>query len=375
MDWVSMLVGAGVGAVVSLIVDKFVWVGVQSRWQAARQKRRHERINALHLKFQDLHPALRLVQSGWDQNGCFPESSVVIRRAGEFEPCSLGNELRAAHQLAWSSAGLVDGQQYGIKSFQIRRVSDDAHAELTGTAHVLEVESHSYSYFDFQATHVLRLVGTDDERRRLDELVAGYGCDQPLRAFPTPLSVGLSLLCEGGETLVLTRRSTALGGAGYWAAGKRYNAVGENAAERDFTSLSGPVGLTTPHQVARRGLFEEMGFSDSDLAATPVFLHTFAWASDLLDYKFFGYAATSLSFAEVERRWQQAPDRHETSGTALARFPFRSKEDCMKILADIRSSDGDWATEAAFCTIYTMIVLGRLRVDDVLSLLTRPTCV
>jgi hypothetical protein len=133
----------------------------------------------------------------------------------------------------------------------------------------------------------------------LDALAGPVGPDQPIPGFPTPCSVGLSVLCEDGTLLLLPRRTSASGPGGHWEGGKIFNAVGENTAPRDFAAANRRSHETTPDVVARRGLCEELGFSDEDTRTATVRLHSFAWASDLLDYKFFGCVETPLSRSEV----------------------------------------------------------------------------
>jgi hypothetical protein len=75
----------------------------------------------------------------------------------------------------------------------------------------------------------------------------------------------------------------------------------------DFTSSNRHANESSPSVIARRGLYQELGLSDTDISASDVRLHSFAWASDLLDYKFFGHVVTSLSYSAVQNRWRDAP--------------------------------------------------------------------
>ena len=69
---------------------------------------------------------------------------------------------------------------------------------------------------------------------------------------------------------------------------KLFNAVGENANPSDFQKdLNGKLS-TTPHMVARRGFHEEKGLNEEQLNAYRIGLHSFAWAIDIRDHKFFG---------------------------------------------------------------------------------------
>lgn len=77
--------------------------------------------------------------------------------------------------------------------------------------------------------------------------------------FPTPLSVGLSLFCEGGRLLVLARRTATPAAGGHLSAGQYYNAVGENCAPVDTQGESQGRPRLSVFRTATRGLLEEMG--------------------------------------------------------------------------------------------------------------------
>ena len=151
---------------------------------------------------------------------------------------------------------------------------------------------------------------------------------------------------------------------GYWEAGNIFNPVGENAAPSDFAVGNLQAHESTPFEIARRGLYQEMGFFDEDLRASTLKLHSFAWASDLLDFKFFGFVNTPLSRSEVQDRWRNAPDRSETSGLELSVWPVRSPDECAKLLSEMRDNPADWSPEAVFCSIRSLISLRRISADE-----------
>ncbi|MGH3769423.1 MAG: hypothetical protein ACRDS0_20200 [Pseudonocardiaceae bacterium] len=223
---------------------------------------------------------------------------------------------------------------------------------------------HRYDYFDFLATHMLRMRGTEEERAALDTLAGPASPTQLAAGFPTPCSVGLSVFCEGGTQLMLPRRTSDSGPGGLWEAGKIFNAVGENAALRDFAAANRRSHESTPDVIARRGLYEELGLSDHEIGAATLRLHSFAWASDWRDFKFFGYLTTSLSRSEVQDRWRNAPDRSETSGFELAAWPVGSAEECRALVSAVRDNPEEWAPEAVFCTLRSLITLRRISIDD-----------
>src|SRR5205823_176763 len=119
--------------------------------------------------------------------------------------------------------------------------------------------------------------------------------------------------CEGGDVLVLTRRTDKLATGGHWEGGKVFSAMGENATLRDFSaSLDGTL-TSTPHVVARRGLNEEMGLTERDLRSCEVCIHSFAWATDQLDFKFFGLAILEMPRLALRDRFRHAQDKSESN--------------------------------------------------------------
>ncbi|SDJ01145.1 hypothetical protein SAMN05192558_104120 [Actinokineospora alba] len=259
MDWPSLLVGALAGGMVGIVMQNVLFPVAERRWQSRRHRAFYIKANRAWSQVEQLHPRLVLVQAGWDHESCFPEGSVVLRLEGNFEltnAATIAN--RAAHSDEWTAAGYTDGEQIGIASISTTRISDEPSDEFKGRAHRLTLTVHRYHYFDFLATHMLRLLGTVEERKVLDSIAGAANPDRPAPGFPTPCSVGLSMFCEGGTHLLTPRRSSSTGPAG-WEGGKFFNAVGENAALRDFAAANRQLHETTPDVVARRGLYEENG--------------------------------------------------------------------------------------------------------------------
>jgi hypothetical protein len=287
-----------------------------------------------------------------------------MRLGNRFTLADIARDFRSKHAEEWKAEGFTDGTPIGISGISITRTSDDPRAELRGRAHKLDLSVHQYCYFDFLATHVLRLAGSEEERSALDALASAYTPGQPVSGFPTPCSVGLSVFCEDGAHILLTRRAVNSGAGGYWEPGKIFNCVAENAAPRDFAAANREAHESTPDVIAKRGLYEEMGFREEDIQAARLRLHSFAWASDVLDFKFFGVLETSMSRSECQGRWRNAPDRSETLGVELDAWPVASTEDCRKLLITIRDGGSDWSPEAAFCTIRSLITLRKISADD-----------
>jgi hypothetical protein len=93
-------------------------------------------------------------------------------------------------------------------------------------------------------------------------------------------------------------------------------------------------------------------------------LHSLAWASDVLDFKFFGVVESSLSRSEVRDRWRNAPDRAEAKGFELIEWPITSREECLKLLNSIRDCNTDWSPEAIFCTVRSLLTLRRVSAEE-----------
>jgi hypothetical protein len=121
-----------------------------------------------------------------------------MRLGGPFVLSGVARSFRTAHADEWRARNFTDGKQIGIARISIARISDDPMAELKGLAHRLELKVHQYRYFDFKATHLLRLQGSAEERSALDALTDVYSPGEVVKEFPTPCSVGLTVICERG---------------------------------------------------------------------------------------------------------------------------------------------------------------------------------
>lgn len=91
-------------------------------------------------------------------------------------------------------------------------------------------------------------------------------------------------------------------------------------------------------------------------------LHTLAWATDLLDFKFFGHAVTPLSSGAFTARHQDAPDRSE--GDSLVLFDVSTRARCRSLLQAMRSNPNDWSPEAVVCTLRSLLTLRRITPSD-----------
>lgn len=364
MDWILLVVGALLGVALHI-----AYQFAEQKWRLRRRRAHFAAVNTMWRRVEELHRGLTLVQAGWDEHGSFPRGSVVLRLAGRFELTDPQTKaIRGRHMSEWSADGLTNGETVGIRAITNIRTSDDPLDERAGRAHQLALDVHRYDYFDFQATHVKRLHGSAEEQSLLNALASSAGPDQPVAGFPTPCSVGLSVFCEDRAFLMLGRRPKQGGSGGWWQAGKIFNAAGEMVAVRDFAAAHRNPAETTPHVVAERALHEEVGFDDHDIADCQIRLHSFAWSSELLDFKFFGSVETSLSRADVQNRRRHAPDR-ESAGHQLEEWPVASTSDCRRLFTAIRDKPSDWSPEAIFGTIRSLLTLNLISAEDVIRAL------
>lgn len=364
MEWVLLLLGAVLGVTVDKAYD---WG--RRRGDVRRLAKHYRSINEKHIQIQSLSPALQLVQGGWDSSGFFSPGSIVLRVHGPYRGPRQISELLERHAEQWLSSGASNLPQIGISSFRVDRISDDPTEERQGTAHRLLLQGHTYSYFEFLASHRLLLDGAEDERAMLAALDITANLDAPAPSLPTPISIGLTVIAEEGAFLILSRRATTASHAGTWAGGCVFNAVGEGAAPRDLASAGYGADTMSPEVTAARGLFEEIGMRAHDMVRTQVRIHSFVFDATLLDYKFFGVAETSLSANQVESRWREAQDRSEASD--LISVSIKTKLECLALVEKLVAEEDEWSPEAIFCTIRTLLCLGRIRPEDVISAASR----
>lgn len=356
MDWWGVIVGAVAGVLVDRLFGE-VLERKGRRWLRRRRNSQTDREWAN----SDLNSAtLQVVQTGWSGDGSFgPEAVTVLLGDDDFEAPSAIASLREVHRQEWVDAGHHDGVQVGIRSLQIQRISDEPADLRDGRSHVINIVAQRYRYFDFLATHVALLRGTTDEKKVLTPFLPHTPRPRPIDGFPNPLSVGLSLLCEDGDALVLTTRGTEVSAGGWWHGGATFNAVGEGCAPKDFRASSADGSLRcTPSDIARRGLYEELGLSDHDVNEGRLMIHTLAWAPDLLDLKFLGAFTTPIVFSELSHRYAGAPDRTEHEG--LQRIDVSTGAACRALVARMREEPEAWSPEATTCTLRTLLVLGRI---------------
>jgi len=314
------------------------WLAAFDRWQ----------------QFDRLAPGLELVQEGWEA-GTFSERTILVTLEGSLTTPAVVQAICREHQAAWAADKQKDNKQIGVSAFEALRTAD----HVVEAGHQLVLRAHEFSYYDFLASNRRLADGTAEERQALRLLFNEVSYSKPVAGFANPLSVGLTLLCENGTCMILTERSENKSGGGAWEGGKIFNAVGETCNARDvMTGEHAGKPLISPWNTAKRGLVEEMGFSVSDLEASRIVLHSFVFDKRILDYKIFGYVLSPLSRTEVIRRWERAPDRHETKRPFWMSVP---DSDAMAVIVRfLHQNRDDLTSEAGLATIRTFLLLGGL---------------
>lgn len=355
-----------IGGLAGVLLQNILYPQLSAKFDRWRLRARNRRINHHWERFEGLYPKLHLQQAGWSEDGSFDPQSVQLELVGNYElPSDIQKTIREKHVASWISGGATDDQKVGACALSISRISDDPRHEREGKSHRIHFSAHTYKYFDFLATHRRLAVGDPEELAVLQPLVDKSHPYEPIPGFPNPLSVGLSLFCEGGNVLVIAVRTRKTEGGGDWHGGKRFNAVGENTNPSDFVVGHGGKMLLSPYAVARRGLYEEMGFDIEHALRLDVRLHSLAWASDIRDHKFFGYAVSSLAEAEIRRQWEHAPDRQENQ--QLVFHQVETPQQAERLWASIVAEAGYWAPEALFCTARSLLLRGHLNPSRLLA--------
>ena len=158
---------------------------------------------------------------------------------------------KAATQQTWKNQRLKNNTQLGVFEIDPHRISD-----VPGEhSHILILRGQRFTYFDFCASN-RALYRRDVERlAELQNLAGTTGFLQPNPHFSNPLSVGLSLFCEDGNWLVLTRRTTLPSGGAWLTANRFFNSVGEmiNPVDVKVGQHAG-YAVVSPYNTARRGL-------------------------------------------------------------------------------------------------------------------------
>ncbi len=341
------------GVVAGYYVEKLLR-GLDSSIAAAAKQRRWDAAKRALERFQELSPALQIVQAA-GRTAEFTEAEIVVTVERKYSAPQPVKDLLAKNQKHWAERRLKNNRQVGVFEVIPHRLSD-----VPGErSHILLIRGQNFDYFNFLASNQMLLNGDESEKLLLEPLVGERHYFKPSPHFPNPLSVGLALFCEGGGCLIMTRRTPLQSSGGWMSAGAIFNAVGETVNPRD-TKAGSYQGhcLVSPWNTARRALVEEMGFSASDVNDTTIVLHSLVYDSRILDYKFFGYAVVSLSRAGISQRWESAPDKAEAK--ELFFEDVSSAINAEALIERIVTHQDNWSPEASLCTSRALLHAGKI---------------
>ncbi len=354
------------GVILGYFIEKILDIVLKNTTKIYKQKiwQKAERIWN---KIQDISEGLELIQAGW-KNDQFGEDQVIITIDDEFRLSPpLAAKTFAIHHHEWEEIGLENNQQIGVSKIDPHRISDEIDSK--GKTHELRIHGQTYHYFEFMSTHHLLRLGSPEDKAFLPESLGEIHYLEPAQFFPNPLSVGLSLFCEGGDYLVLTKRTKLISSGGLIWGNQIYNAVGENVTLEDVAGTYGGVNQVSVWNTARRGLREEMGIQHSR-GNELIIMHSFVWDKRILDYKFFGYVISDKPKSSVMQSWMYAPDRHESWEINLHRLQVNAVK-CRALIEEIFTHRDQWASESALCTIRSLLHSRKISPRDFENIVVR----
>lgn len=358
MDWAGIFVGALVGMALPYSLSTL-------RRSAAswRTRRRWKKLNLGLGRVDQLLGRLEVIQTGW-VGGAFREEDMQITLEGVYQlPEEIRLKVLEPSEAAWRKEGFRDNIQCGVRSLHIGRTTDDA--AQTEPSHEILIAAHKYRYFECKATNFEWSSG-GEHRELLSRYTVNARHDHHASEFPTPLSVGLSLFCEDGRSLVLTHRTAMPGAGGHISPGLYFNAVGENCVPIDTRGEFEGRTRFSIFRTATRGLLEEMGIDLRQVTGAEPKLHSLTWDPDMLDYKFFGYVVCALAGEEVRALWRHAADKSESRSVEIV--DVHDKAAAIRLVSKMSQDRDTWSDEARVCTIMSLVHVGRLSFDDLAAI-------
>lgn len=209
---------------------------------------------------------------------------------------------------------------------------------------VLRIETNEYNYFDFLTCNFLRNSGNASEQSAIKSVYNTRKSSGAYEGTPGPLSVGIVVLCDGGDTMVAGVRGGPNNGGTLFSSGELF-CVGEGVLKEDF-SYAKNNATSVPHATAIRGLFEELYISGDEISAVAKERGAFTLCSTYLDYKFLGYFKTDLTQKDILQRWYGAPDKSESSELHFIDVSTRNAKNLT--MKSILSGEQKWSRELAF---------------------------
>jgi hypothetical protein len=308
-------------------------------------------------KFIDTFNVFDVVQSGW-KDSLFNDEHVEILVDGKFKLNDhICSEIRDKNYNLWLSKNLQNNEQIGLTEIDPHRISDSVGEQ----SHILKIRARRIDYFDFLSTNRILLSGNKEEKDFIAKFILSRNYLEPVKEFANPISVGLTVFCEDGKYLVLTKRSSLESGGGWLSNNAIFNAVGETVAPIDVSESVSGYSKINPILTAKRGIYEELGIID--VSISNIKIHSFIRDCRLLDYKFFGYFITSLSRSEIQLCWSRAPDKSESN--ELVFYEVDKMNDAEIVVHKIVTDSSLWSKEAAYSTIISLIINNKISEDKV----------
>ena len=362
MEIVTFIAGVCVGYIIEKLLD-IMTSKIQKIIKFIKWRKKENFLE----KYRQLVHGLELIQYGWN-NGTFNEDQVFVTKNNEFK---LSDEIREKILLKnisyWNNNSLQNNPQIGVSFIDPHRTTDEI---STTTDHELVIHGQVYNYYDFLATNQKYSIATKEELWFFNSIIKTPQSLQPVPQFPNPLSVGLSVFCEDGNLLVLTRRTMLPSSGGLHSGNLIYNAIGENMISNDtYGYKHNGFERLSPWMTAKRGMSEEMGFNFNNKKMS-LLLHTIAWDKRILDYKFFGYVITPFSKIEVEDAWQKASDKNEN--LELFFIDCTNQEKTHRFVKELLINKSQYASECTFCTITSLLLMNKLSVSRLQKSITNP---
>lgn len=356
--------------VIGMILDR-LWNKANTtvrQWQA---RSRWDSINEAMQRLSHVVADFDVAQLAWNENG-FRDDEMRLKfsEAAYALPKDVKSQIYDRNVERWGDLGFQNNEQIGVKEIACVRMSDSPTRDQPSHAAVGVVRP--YSYFDSKATH---FQWHDPEtapnlRELLGRSFANAGHDSHAADMPTPLSVGLSIFCEGGRKVVIAKRTRSKPSGGHVRGGHLFNPVGENCHRNDLYSPDGKIYYLSCLRTAWRGLREEMGVSDASggLHGHDIKLHSLVWDKGICDFKVFGYVILDVAYESIVDMWRKASDKAENA--ELIWQDIRSYSERRAVIKSMleNTAVSEWSPEARHCTLYSILHAGLSSSAEVISI-------
>ncbi len=186
----------------------------------------------------------------------------------------------------------------------------------------LAIKGRRAKYFEFLATNAnvrMRKDFDKEDSAWIKQKIREVDPSVPIPEFANALSVQVLLLCENGTKAVMGMRSEKT----VFRGGK----ISPSVEETVSPTLEGKETLDTEiniFEVIKRGIKEELGIDAEEI--NEIYVTSFAFDHEVLDYKFTAIATTSLSQKEIDGRFNMAipKDKWENKELKFIDYPIKS---------------------------------------------------